>query len=82
MSYEARGGSGVKLHPVVRRFVQPLEDSRRDTSNDWKSCPRCGERSDAWKLFCWKCDHAFKSPNPGADLRGKKAVTNHETGTA
>ena len=57
---------GCKADSRVRRFIYPLEDSRRDTSNDWewKSCPRCAERSDAWKLFCWKCDHAFKSPNP------------------
>jgi ribosomal protein L37AE/L43A len=56
------------LGPLVRRSVQPLEDSQRDTSNDWKTCPHCGERSDAWKLFCWKCDHAFNTPNSVIDV--------------
>ena len=57
------------LGPLVRRDFQRLEEPPSDTSNDWKSCPRCGERSDAWKLYCWKCDHAFNTPNPAIQTR-------------
>jgi len=57
------------LGPLVRRDFQRLEEQPRDASNDWKRCPRCGERSDAWKLFCWKCDHAFNTPNSAIDIK-------------
>lgn len=55
------------LGPLVRRDFQRLEEPHSDTSSDRKSCPRCGEHSDAWKLFCWKCDHAFNTQNARLD---------------
>lgn len=76
----AVAGPDAAMTGATDCYHVPMDDI--DAAREWlqarvtpcstaKTCPLCGARNDAWKLFCLRCDHQFNRPsNASGEGRG------------